>query len=61
MKTKEELNALKKEVETLNKKLKELSEDELKLISGGHHDSNNCVIDALEIGGDDRRPRFMPP
>ena len=30
MKTKEELNALKKEVETLNKKLAELTEDELK-------------------------------
>ena len=35
MKTKEELNALKEEVETLNKKLAELSEDELKQVSGG--------------------------
>ena len=35
MKTKEELNALKNEVEALNKKLAELSEDELKQISGG--------------------------
>ena len=35
MKTKEELNALKNEVEALNKKLAELSEDELKLVSGG--------------------------
>lgn len=35
MKTKEELNALKEEVETLNKKLAELSEDELKLVTGG--------------------------
>ena len=35
MKTKEELNALKEEVETLNKKLAELSEDELKLVVGG--------------------------
>ena len=35
MKTKEELNALKEEVEDLNKKLAELSEDELKQINGG--------------------------
>ena len=35
MKTKEELNALKEEVETLNKKLAELSEDELKQVSSG--------------------------
>ena len=35
MKTKEELNALKKEVETLNKKLAELTEEELAQVSGG--------------------------
>ena len=35
MKTKEELNALKEEVETLNRKLAELSEDELMQITGG--------------------------
>ena len=35
MKTKEELNALKNEVKTLNKKLAELSEEELKEVSGG--------------------------
>ena len=35
MKTKEELNALKEEVEALNKKLAELSEDELKMVAGG--------------------------
>ena len=35
MKTKEELNALKKEVEALNKKLAELSEEELSQVSGG--------------------------
>ena len=35
MKTKEELIALKEEVETLNKKLAELSEDELAQINGG--------------------------
>ena len=35
MKTKEELNALKEEVEALNKKLAELTEEELKAVSGG--------------------------
>lgn len=32
---KEELNALKNEVEALNRKLAELSEDEIKLVMGG--------------------------
>ena len=35
MKTKEELNALKEEVETLNKKLCELTDEELAQVSGG--------------------------
>ena len=35
MKTKEELNALKEEVETLNKKLHELTDDELAQVCGG--------------------------
>ena len=35
MKTKEELNAIKEEVEALNKKLSELNDDELKQIVGG--------------------------
>ena len=35
MKTKEERNALKEEVETLNKKLHELTEEELAQVSGG--------------------------
>ena len=35
MKTKEELNELKEEVETLNKKLHELTEEELAQVSGG--------------------------
>ena len=34
-KTKEELNALKEEVETLNQKLAELTEEELAQVSGG--------------------------
>ena len=35
MKTKEELNALKEEVETVNKKLHELTEEELEQVTGG--------------------------
>ena len=35
MKTKEELNDLKEEVETLNKKLHELTDEELAQVSGG--------------------------
>ena len=35
MKTKEELNKLKDEFEALNKKLAELTEDELEQVSGG--------------------------
>ena len=37
MKTKEELNALKEEVETVSKKLHELTEEELAQVSGGAH------------------------
>ena len=35
-KTKEELNNIKQELETLATKLQELNEDELKLVSGGN-------------------------
>ena len=35
VKTQEELNALKEEVETLNRKLAELTEEELAQVSGG--------------------------
>ena len=38
MKTKEELNALKNEVETVNKKLTALSDEELAQVSGGSDD-----------------------
>ena len=46
MKTKEELNALKKEVETVNKKLAELTEEELAQVSGG-------AFLPVESGGND--------
>ena len=41
MKTKEELNALKEEVETVSKKLHELTEEELAQVSGGFTDNGN--------------------
>ena len=41
MKTKEELNALKEEVETVSKKLDELTEEELAQVSGGADDSGH--------------------
>ena len=48
MKTKEELNALKSEVEALNEKLAELSEGELKQVSGGFG-----VVDSYEFSTGD--------
>ena len=40
-KTQEELNAIKEEVVTLNEKLRELTEEELKKLSGGGNASFN--------------------
>ena len=52
MKTKEELNALKEEVENLNKKLAELSEEELKQVAGGFQTDpgkvSTCPFDTLK-------------
>ena len=47
MKTKEELNALKEEVETLNKKLRELTEEELAQVSGGGKRPADAISDNL--------------
>ena len=51
MKTKEELNALKEEVETLNKKLHELTDEELAQVSGGTPESNGDPFAGLVEGG----------
>ena len=51
MKTAEELNALKEEVETLNKKLCELTEEELTQVTGGGEvrvRENESIEDALK-------------
>ena len=47
MKTKEELNALKEEVETVNKKLHELNDEELAQVSGG---ATACRMDCFGQG-----------
>ena len=44
MKTEEELNELKNEVEALNKKLAELSEDELCAVAGGMTPGNGVIL-----------------
>ena len=54
MKTKEELTALKEEVETLNKKLAELNEEELKQVIGGQQYDINIYKNEVE------REKFRP-
>ena len=49
MKTKEELNELKEEVETQNKKLHELTEEELEQVSGGRKDDVNPTRAPSEV------------
>ena len=44
MKTKEELNALRQEVENLGKKLAELTEEELSQVAGGCTFKNNETV-----------------
>lgn len=51
MKTKEELNAIKKEYEDVKNKLSELNEDELKEVTGGVNKSTNP--DELWFEGND--------
>ena len=45
MKTKEELNAIRNEVETLGRKLAELTDDELEQVSGGEGSSYENMFD----------------
>ena len=48
MKTQEELNALKEEVDALNKKLAELSDAELALITGGGITVEDWIVQEYE-------------
>ena len=54
MKTKEELNALKEEVKTMNKKLAELSEEELAQVTGSgflpvENDGNDVIYFSVPL------------
>ena len=55
MKTKEELNALKEEVETVSRKLHELTKEELAQVSGGDHVRSDDSV--LEPPGHDPNER----
>ena len=46
-KSKEELNALKEEVETLNRKLHELTEEELEQVTGGQYPTGTTYGDGI--------------
>ena len=48
-KTKEELNALKEEVEAVNKKLAELTEEEIAQVNGGGVPHDRPVIEPIVI------------
>lgn len=59
MKTKEELNALKEEVETLSKKLAELTEDELAQVTGGNWGVKEYEISLSEAeNGEGGKPGY---
>ena len=57
MKTKEELNIIKEEINTLNKKLSELTEEELKQVTGGQQYEFNIYENTVEK--DKFKPNFM--
>ena len=53
MKTPEELTALKKEVETVNEKIHELTDDELAFVSGGAADiTYDQIMEYINNGND---------
>lgn len=49
MKSKEELNALKAELEALNAKLRELSDDELEQVAGGNMNPGILEAEKMEV------------
>ena len=50
-KTQEELNALKEDVDTLNNKLNELTEEELEQVSGGQGNKPLIIVDGVPFEG----------
>ena len=59
MKTKEELNALKEEVEPLNKNLAELSEEELAQVSGGRRPQKRSETKKKSANNKKRAPGVL--
>ena len=60
MKTQEELNELKEEYQALTLKLKELSDDELKIVTGGFETPDYNKQFEINVYGKDT-PNFEPP
>ena len=58
MKTKEELSALKEEIETLNKKLAELTDEELAQVAGGVAPTD---VHTDGVRPDTYQPKKSPP
>ena len=52
MKTKEELNTMKEEVEAMNRKLHELTEEELEQVTGGFEPGSSAKIRRPTIATD---------
>ena len=61
MKTLKELNALKEEVETLNKKLAELTDEELAQVSGGIFVPPAAHVSELPVIEPPVSPKTRPP
>ena len=61
MKTKEELNALKEEVETVSRKLHELTDDELAQVTGGQYYSGTTYGDGITYGSGITYDNAYPP
>ena len=51
MKTQEELNAIKEEIENVSKKLRELTEDELKIVTGGNLEDHIKKLGSEDLKG----------
>ena len=61
MKKKEELNAIKEEVETLNRKLNELTDEELAQVSGGADGAAPSIIQPSPSSSDSTKKCPLVP
>ena len=60
MKTKEELNEIKEEIERLDKKLHELTEEELEQVTGGDNCPVSDVVHPIVVGAKQINPLSNP-